>query len=114
VLGTFLMMPLGDEDNECVDERIRYRRADQTITDLSLAEGTAGHLTEARRQAFNNFRARLQEIVTCAEADEDVTRGISEFKRMDHWSVWLEIKRSRRGLPVFMELFTRYPEALNW
>ncbi|MDJ0835054.1 MAG: hypothetical protein QNK37_00975 [Acidobacteriota bacterium] len=114
VLGTFLMLPKGRKDSEDREERLRYLRAERTISDLKLESGTAGHLPLARKQAYRNFKTRLGEIIAMIEEGKDVTRDIDEFKAMDHRSVWIEIKRSRRALPDFEVLFQKHPESLNW
>ena len=114
ILQTFRLTPRGDKNSADPVERRRYLRARTTLNDLKLAAGPHGHLPKARENAFKNFGARLKEIVEKVGTGASIVQDIEAFQQMDHWSVWLEIKRSYRFLPEFAELFRKLPEALDW
>ena len=92
-------------------ERIR---ADYLIKVLPLNDDT---LVAARREAHDNYRARLVEYVVRREAGASVSelrKLINALQRMQHPTVWFEIKRQSSRLKDWQPLFAQAPEALTW
>lgn len=111
ILDTFRMVPNFDLDPE------DQQRAELTLEILALETGTAGHLVQARKQAYRNFRSRLKELVELFELDphsETLKAEVATFREMDHQSVWREMKRSHPALPDIAPLFARCPPAIDW
>lgn len=101
--GTFCFQP-----RATVDARSR-RRASYTIKTLDLNRDL---LLKARGEAYNSYRARLSEYLHCASAQRQ--RRAEALRRMQHPTVWAEMKRQHARLPELRVLFERAPEALDW
>lgn len=106
---TFLFVVISDEDSP------EYQKADYTIKVLRLNERDI--LSEARREAYGHYRARLKEYIQ--ERDNNATtQKLNALKRsllkMQHPTVWAEMKRQRDVIPELKTLFDSAPEALNW
>ncbi len=92
-----------------------WERAEHTIGLLKLNDEDV--LPEARRDAFENYMARLEKYVDrkSKKSPPDTVHHISNaIKRMGHPTVWHEMKRQRTDYPHIAELFTAAPEALTW
>jgi uncharacterized protein (TIGR02646 family) len=106
---TFLFLPIkpkGDRD---------YIRADYTIKILRLND--RDFLLRARREAYDSYRARLSEYIRERDKGEPKKRlnyRIKALKRMQHPTVWREMKRQQDKIPNLRQLFTDAPEALRW
>jgi hypothetical protein len=91
------------------------RRAEYTIDEaLNLNRDV---LREARIEAYDSYRARLREYIEERDADVPevrLTRLIAALKRMQHPTVWAEMKRQHQWIQELRELFERAPEALDW
>jgi len=107
--GTFWFVPIkprGSKD---------FERADYTIKVLRLNERDA--LCQAREEAYTSYRARLSEYITRRDAGDStaqLNRHIRALKRMQHPTVWKEMKRQHQLIPTLKVLFDKAPEALRW
>ena len=91
------------------------RRAEYTREELKL--NSRDELPIARRQAYEDFRARVSEY--CLHRDADVApRELvvlrDNLRRCNHPTVWLEMKRQRTSIAELRQLFANAPEALEW
>ena len=92
-----------------------FERASYTIQLLRLNE--RDHLPVARGEAYESYRARLVEYVHERDAragQSPLRRMIRAIQRMQHPTVWFEMCRQNRQIPVLRPLFERAPEALSW
>lgn len=105
LFDTFYFVPLFPEGT------VEYQRAKFTIETLRLNDRDL--LAEAREEAFCSYRARLVEYIKKKE-NEDTTALVRAIKRMQHPTVWLEMKRQREFIPELDKLFNQAPEALLW
>jgi hypothetical protein len=106
---TFLFVPTAPAGSP------NHLRASYTITLLRLNQ--RDYLPVARREAFHSYRARLMQYVVELESGADpVTLAllVTALKRMQHPTVWQEMRRQRSLIPNLNSLFTRAPEALTW
>jgi uncharacterized protein (TIGR02646 family) len=109
LLGTFIFLPLkkpGSRD---------YERAQYTIELLRLNDREV--LIEARHEAFDSYRARLQEYIHRRDKGNsavDLKYLEKSLKRMQHPTVWKEMKRQSKFIPLLDNLFSKAPEALRW
>ncbi|MBL8209943.1 MAG: hypothetical protein JNK87_04495 [Bryobacterales bacterium] len=90
-------------------------RAEYTIELLKLNDRDP--LPRARREAFHNYRARLVEYVSKAEAgasQSELHLLVDALQRMGHPTVWQEMKRQRTLIPELNTLFTQASQALTW
>lgn len=92
-----------------------YLRADYTIGVLRLNDREA--LRVARKEAYGSYLARLDQYVKRRDAGapkKDLNRLVRALKRMQHPTVWKEIKRQHSYIPEINVLFTQAPEAKKW
>ena len=92
----------------------KYQRAKFTIDSLDLNREP---LPTARMGAYKNYRAQLRDYVSmlrtnAPQAERDDL--VNYVKRMEHPTVWAEMKRQRAFIPRLTDLFTQAPEALTW
>lgn len=105
LFDTFYFVPLFPEGT------VEYSKADFTIKILRLNDRDL--LAEARREAYGSYRARLIEYIKKKDT-EDTTPLVKAIKRMQHPTVWLEMKRQREFVVELEDLFNQAPEALIW
>jgi hypothetical protein len=105
LFDTFYFVPLFPEGTN------EFIRAKFTIETLRLNDRDL--LAEARKEAFLSYRARLIEYVQKRHV-EDTTPLVNALKRMQHPTVWFEMKRQRRFITELNDLFDQAPEALTW
>ena len=109
LLGTFLFNPtkaVGTTD---------YLRAEYTINVLRLNDRDL--LLTAREEAYHSYRARLHEYVRQREGGATAVHLqelIVRLKRMQHPTVWQEMKRQQHLIVELASLFEKIPEALDW
>jgi len=107
--GTFLFVPAAPEGSH------EFERASYTIEVLRL--NSRGHLSRARREAYGSYKARLTEYVHRRDAG-DVNHAlrymIDAIMRMQHPTVWFEMRRQSARIPELTRLFQLAPEALKW
>jgi hypothetical protein len=109
LLGTFIFLiskPKGTRD---------YDRAEYTIETLRLNEREV--LLAGRREAYGSYKARVSEYITQRNAGIPARRLrtlIAALRRMQHPTVWKEMKRTGRLIPELDALFRQAPEALSW
>ena len=109
IVGTFRFIPsigINAQDN---------LRAKYTIEILRLNDRE--YLVEARKQAFVNFRARLNEYIQ--QRDNGATQNeldnlIKGIKDSNHQTVWHEMKRFRSYINPLNQLFNNALESLTW
>lgn len=92
-----------------------HRRAEYTLELLRL--NTRTYLAVARADAYTSYRARLREYIAERDADcpEDRLQELVDgIRRMNHPTVWAEMKRQRAVLPELSTLFEQALEALDW
>ena len=90
-------------------------RANYTINVLRLNERQ--YLVQARKNAFDNFKARLETYRQ--QKNNEATQAqlsnlIEGFKLENHQTVWFEMKRFHTFIPELARLFDDVPEALTW
>lgn len=90
---------------------LEYSRAKYTIERLKLNE--RDYLPQARQEAYEGYRARLQEYVHVRGTPkaEHLARALS---RCGHPSVWVEMKAQASLQPDLAPLFAAAPEASSW
>jgi uncharacterized protein (TIGR02646 family) len=109
LVDTFLFLPSkpsGTKD---------YVRAEYTIGVLRLNDREA--LRVARREAYGSYVARLDQYIKRRDAGTSkrgLTKLVRALKRMQHPTVWKEIKRQHAYVPELKTLFTQAPEAKKW
>jgi uncharacterized protein (TIGR02646 family) len=109
LLGTFMFVPIKPKGSK------DFERADYTIKVLRLNERDA--LPQARKEAYDSYEARLSRYITRRDAGDSTVqlrRHIRALKRMQHPTVWKEMKRQHQLIPSLKSLFTQAPEALKW
>ena len=90
-------------------------RAEYTVELLRL--NNRDPMPRARREAFDSYRARLVEYSSKAAAGAsqvELRTLVEALRRMQHPTVWQEMKRQRSLVPKLNALFLRTPEALTW
>jgi uncharacterized protein (TIGR02646 family) len=102
---TYMFLPAGDLSQH------EYERARFTIELLDLNRDV---LLEARENAYSSYRARLQEYIDQRDTHQPTDQRIHAIKRMEHPSVWFEMKRQANLLDDLRPLFRQAPEALAW
>ena len=108
LLGTFRFLPregVGREDE---------MRANYTITVLQLNRDV---LTESRRRAYADYRARLYEyrVRRTAGSPESELRPLRDgLLASAHPTVWREMQRQQARIDELRRLFAEVPEALSW
>ena len=108
ITDTFLFVPRNGLS------KTNSARSKYTIDLLKLNRDV---LLRARRNAYGNYRARLQEYISRREngADEiELERLKTEIPAGDHPTVWREMQRQRRDIEELRRLFADVPEALGW
>ncbi len=110
IIETFRFVPHTDRNNP-----LDILKAEYTIEVLRL--NAREYLIQARKHAFNNFKARLiayfeqkRNGVSSAQLRQ-LIQGIQE---LNHQTVWHEMKRSHAYIPELNALFNHLPEAINW
>jgi hypothetical protein len=109
LLGTFYFLPTAKEDSN------EYKRADYTIKVLRLND--RDYLQVARGEAYRSYRARLTEYIKRRDegsSEKELEVLINALKRMQHPTVWQEMKRQNDLIPELRKLFQQAPEALDW
>jgi 5-methylcytosine-specific restriction endonuclease McrA len=110
ILGdTFLFVPTAVAPSQ------EFERASYTIQLLRLNQ--RDHLPVARREAYGGYTSRLLEYVPKRDAGAGITalgRMIDAIGRMQHPTVWSEMRRQRSLIPELTRLFGLAPEALTW
>lgn len=104
--GTFYIRPIRTQS---------YRnklRAQYTIKLLRLND--RDYLIEARRMAYGNYHARLEQYIQWRDRGNPVGRLITALQRCNHPTVWKEMQRQHTLLPDLRPLFRQAPEALSW
>jgi hypothetical protein len=107
--GTFLFVPVAPQGSR------EFKRASYTIEILRLNH--RDHLPVARREAYGSYKDRLEVYVHRREAGagSSVLRPmINAIKRMQHPTVWFEMRRQSGLIPELKQLFAGAPEALTW
>jgi len=107
--GTFFFWPKGEYGS------LNRHRAEYTIRILHLND--RDYLIDARREAFDSYRARLSEYISeknRGRTEIELDRRIRALKRMQHPTVWREMKMQNALIPELEALFAEAPEALNW
>ncbi len=107
--ATFRFVPMGDNDSQ------ESQRAKYTIDVLGLNRRT--YLQRARMEAYGSYRARIVEFGQARErgaGEKELHLLADAVRRMQHPTVFREMKRQRETLPELRKLFHKIPEALNW
>ncbi|MCX6379572.1 MAG: hypothetical protein NT023_08865 [Armatimonadetes bacterium] len=107
--GTFYFFPRTAKDSR------DWQRAKFTIDLLLLNE--VDLLPTARAEAYGSYVARLKEYVhdkAAGSPSNALVHKEAAIKRMQHPTVWREMKRQQERIPALQELFTLAPEALTW
>lgn len=101
-----------------------HRRATYTFDEvLRLNHQEREHLRTARREAYEDYKARLDRYLKLRDAGRpqaQLDRVIEQLKRKGHPTVWKEMQRyHQRGLlpridQDLHDLFELAPEALAW
>ncbi len=94
---------------------LERKRADYLLEVLPLNDPAI--LVPARREAHDNYRARLVEYIVRRDegaSASELKKLTSAIKRMQHPTVWFEIKRQSSRLRDWQPLFAKAPEALAW
>jgi uncharacterized protein (TIGR02646 family) len=109
LLGTFYFLPIAKEGSK------QFIRADYTIKVLRLND--RDYLQVARGEAFSSYRARLTEYIKSRDeggSEKELKALIDALKRMQHPTVWQEMKRQSDLIPELRKLFKQAPESLDW
>ncbi len=91
------------------------KRADFVLSLLRLNDPDI--LVPARREAHDNYRARLMEYLMLRNAGapaSELKQLVKALQRMQHPTVWFEIKRQAPRLASWQPLFAQAPEAMDW
>jgi hypothetical protein len=107
--GTFLFVPTAPDGSR------EFQRASYTIEILRL--NSRDHLPVARREAYGSYKARLTEYVHKRDAGTGspaLRHMIEAIRRMQHPTVWFEMRRQSPRIPELAHLFGFAPEALRW
>jgi uncharacterized protein (TIGR02646 family) len=108
LLDTFLLLP-----NPAAPEQVR-KRTQYTIDVLKLNRES---LPEARQEAYENYRDRLEAYIRRREKGDSQTKldkRIASLKKAAHPTVWSQMKRLHDRVPELTALFAEAPEALAW
>lgn len=109
LLGTFRFLPVGSRGS------IQYQRGDYTIKLLRLNERE--FLCEARQNAYEAFVDKLRRYIQDRDSglsQPALNKIIHSLRRMNHQTVWQEMKRRQQVIPELKSLFAQAPEALKW
>ena len=107
--GTFYFLEAGQPGTR------QYLRAEFTIAVLQLND--RDHLVTARREAYQNYRARLREYIHMRDGNgtqQEIAECVDFLLKMNHPTVWAEMKRQRHLITDLKRLFAEAPEALGW
>jgi len=92
-----------------------FSRADYTIKILRLND--RDFLPVARREAYESYKCRV-EIYRRRRDEGDKAASLESLvraiRRMQHPTVWYEMRRQRSLIPELTQLFAEVPEALAW
>jgi uncharacterized protein (TIGR02646 family) len=105
--GTFYFVPIAKEGTQ------EFYRANYTIKTLGLNRDV---LIEARRSAFDSYKARLYEYSNKkanGTALKELQRLKESLQKMHHPTVWAEMKRQHKQHQELEILFAKVPESLN-
>jgi len=94
---------------------LEFLRADYTLAVLRL--NARDGLVEARKDAFDGYRARLREFIQQRDAGVEsgyLARLKAGFRKAPHATVWFEMQRQHAQLPELSDLFGQAPEALEF
>jgi len=109
IMDTFRIVPaLGISPSDEI-------RANYTIKVLRLNE--RDYLVQARKNAFGNFKSRLEFYLQQKNNGVNQTQLsnlIEGIKSENHQTVWFEMKRLHPFVPELAILFNDVPEALLW
>jgi hypothetical protein len=94
---------------------LEHERVRHTIRVLGLND--RDDVVRARRNAFGNYCARLEQYIR--RRDDGATvhqlgRLRNALLRLDHPTVWEEMKRQQLAIARIRALFAAAPEALDW
>ncbi len=110
ILGdTFLFVPTAAAQSQ------KFERAKYTIELLRL--NRRDYLPVARREAYGSYKARLVEYVHQRDAGAGrsaLRLMVDALRRMQHPTVWSEMRRQSGRIPELTRLFRLAPEALGW
>jgi uncharacterized protein (TIGR02646 family) len=107
--GTFCFVPLADEGSP------EFKRAEYTIDVLGL--NRRAFLPRARKEAYESYRARIVEFGRRRESGtgaKELNLLAHAVRRMQHPTVFQEMRRQRELLVELKKLFREVPEALHW
>lgn len=109
LIDTFAFLPI-----TTLSPRERAR-AQYTIDTLGLNDRDV--LLEARREAYQSYKARLY-MYSHRKADHAPQAELDRIREgilnMQHPTVWEEIKRQRDKIQEIADLFLQAPEAASW
>jgi uncharacterized protein (TIGR02646 family) len=109
LLGTFLFLPNNPPGSR------DYERARYTIDVLRLNDRDV--LLKARKEAYDSYEARLARYIALRKQGHSIAQlknRVRALKRMQHPTVWKEMKRQQELIPNLRDLFAEAPEALQW
>ncbi len=106
IRDTFLLYPTAKKETR------EWERARYTIEVLKLNENDV--LPEARKEAYHSYIARLKEYIQDQKHGNTTAHLVNALKRMQHPTVWHEMKRQQSRIPSLRELFSDAPAALGW
>lgn len=106
LIDTFFFVPSHAKGTQ------EYLRADYTIGVLRLNE--RDYLPRARGEAYGSYRARLSEYCSEKAKGNPTAALVNALRRLQHPTVWAEMKRQRVHLPDIDHMFVISPEALAW
>lgn len=109
LLDTFWLVPIANEGTP------DYQRAQYTIDLLRLNRREV--LVNARRNAFDSYKARLYEYQRKKDlgtSQDELKRLIKSLQQMHHPTVWAEMKRQYTLHEELKSLLKALPEALKW
>jgi uncharacterized protein (TIGR02646 family) len=107
--GTFRFVPIADQGSR------ESKRAEYTIDVLGL--NRRAFLPRARREAYGSYRARIVEFGQRRKrraGEKELNLLADAVRRMQHPTVFHEMRRQCELLPELKKLFHEVPEALNW
>ena len=109
LLGTFLFLPTKPKGSK------DHHRAEYTIKVLRLNDRDV--LLKARKEAYDSYEARLSRYIAVRDKGASTIQlknRVRALKKMQHPTVWREMKRQQGSIPVLRQLFDDAPEALAW
>jgi hypothetical protein len=106
--GTFALRP-SPGSNAATKMRAEYT--------IELVKLNRDVLIRGRKEAFDNYLLRFKDFI--AKRDDGSSNAqldavISSIKRMQHPTVWNEIRRQQEDISMLGKLFEAAPEALGW